>query len=193
VGDLDADRRVEQRAGEMVAGACAGRAELHLRLVRLGIGDERRQIVRRQILAHREHDCLPADQPDRHEVLERVVGRMFVERLAVREGPGRAGHQLIAVGRPLRHPGGADGAARAAHVLDDHLLAEYLRQSSGQHPRAAVGPAAGGERNDEGHRPGRPILRRGARGGQDAKRDADPDRIAQQRSPPHGSALVVMS
>src|SRR5262249_18670108 len=82
----------------------------------------------------------------------------------------------------------ANRAARAGEVLDHHVLPQDLRQSRRQDPRGAVGRAAGGEGNDDGDRPGRPILRRGAQRGEGAKHDADRDRFAQQGSPAHVSA-----
>jgi hypothetical protein len=51
VRDIDPDRCVEQRAGEMDRAAYTGRAVLHLGLVRFGIRDELLQIVSWQILA----------------------------------------------------------------------------------------------------------------------------------------------
>jgi hypothetical protein len=44
VRNVDPDRRVEQGAGEMVRGACSAEP-CAFRLVRLGVGDELRQVV----------------------------------------------------------------------------------------------------------------------------------------------------
>jgi hypothetical protein len=99
-----------------------------------------------------------------------------------------AEQKLVPVGRALRHPLGTDRAARAADVLDDHVLAEDLRQPYRQHTRGAVARAAGGEGNDNGHRSGWPILSCRAQRCHGTKHDADRDRIAQQILPAHVSA-----
>ena len=40
MGDLDADRRIEQHASKMIGTAGAGRTEVQLVLVRLRVGNE---------------------------------------------------------------------------------------------------------------------------------------------------------
>jgi hypothetical protein len=52
-----------------------------------------------------------------------------------------------------------------------------MRQSRRKDAPDRIGRAAGGEGNDHGHRPGRPILRRGGRRGEGMKRNADRDRM----------------
>ena len=63
VGDVDADHVVQQHAAEMGGRARAGRAELHLRLVRLGVGDELLEVLHRQVLARDQRDRNLGDQP----------------------------------------------------------------------------------------------------------------------------------
>ena len=58
VPGLDADRGVEQRAHEVGGRSRAGRTILHLRFVRLSVGDEFLQAVGRQILARNEREGL---------------------------------------------------------------------------------------------------------------------------------------
>ena len=101
------------------------------------------------------------DQADRNEVgLDRVV-ELRIHRRRDRVVH-RAHEERVAVGRGLGGDAGADGAAGAAAVVDDHLPAEVARQHRGERPRERVGAAAGGEGNDEGHRPVRPAALRAA-------------------------------
>jgi hypothetical protein len=89
---------------------------------------------------------------DRREIAQRVerhaAVEMWIDRdLAVRKQPYR-----VAVGRRLGDQLGGDVAVRARPVLDDHRLAERLRQLLRQHARRDVGRAAGRDRNDEADR-----------------------------------------
>ena len=85
VGDVDADRGVEQRAAEMRRRAGAGRGQLHLVVVGAGVGDEL-------------GDCSPAgpsaspaqrqigEQRDRREIGGDVIRRVLRQRLRHRMG-----------------------------------------------------------------------------------------------------------
>jgi hypothetical protein len=86
MGDVHADRRIEQHAGEMDRGTCARRGELHSLLIGLRISDELRQVGDRQISARDQHDRLLDHQHDRGEIGGGVVERTLVERLALRMG-----------------------------------------------------------------------------------------------------------
>ena len=77
---------VEHDAAEMGCRAGAGRAERHLRLVLLGVGDEFLEVVDRQVLARDQRDRHLGDQGDRREVGRRVVERLLVEGLVLRVG-----------------------------------------------------------------------------------------------------------
>ena len=68
VRDLDAHRHVEQHAGQVRARADAGRAELHLGVVGLHVGDEFLQVVDRQVLAGEQDARRFRRQPDRLEI-----------------------------------------------------------------------------------------------------------------------------
>ena len=57
---------------------------------------------------------------------------------------GGAEQQRVAVGRRLRDVGGADQAARAAAILDDHRLAEQFAEPRRDHAGDHVDAAAGG-------------------------------------------------
>ena len=156
---------VEQHAAEMRRRAGAGRAELHLGLVGLGVGDELLEVLGRQILAHGQHDRHLGEQRDRREIGLRIVERLLVERLALGMGADGAEHEGVAVGLGIGDALGAGHAAGAADVLDHDLLAENFAHARADHAAEHVGRAAGGERNDHGHRPGRDNpARRRARG-----------------------------
>jgi hypothetical protein len=66
----------------------------------------------------------------------------------------------VAVGGRLGGQFGRDCAAGAWTVIDDHLLAEVLRQLLRDEPRHDVGRATGREADEETNRFGGPALRR---------------------------------
>src|SRR5271166_7183001 len=74
-------------------------AKLHLRLVRLGIGDKFLEIVNWKVLARDQHNWNFGDQNDRCEICRSVVERMLVKRLALRMRADSAEHELIAIRR----------------------------------------------------------------------------------------------
>ena len=109
---------------------------------------------------HDQHVRLRADHRDRTNILPAVIAELIL--VDVRQDEQRAGGddaERVAVGRGFRHRADADGAAGAALVLDHELLAQTLRQAVGENARRDVGVAAGRERHDHRHRPGRPLLR----------------------------------
>ena len=105
-----------------------------------------------------EHAGLATDQRDRREVLDRVIGKLGIQRGADRIGLRRE-QKRVAVWRRLRHDVGADGRARAGLVVDDHLLAEPLRELLRDHAHRPVDRTARREGHDDAHRPRRIILR----------------------------------
>jgi hypothetical protein len=70
---------------------------------------------------------------------------------------------------------GADVAAGAGAVLDDHRLANLLAQLVGEQPRHDVGGAARGERRNEADRLGRVGL--GVRGAAQRERASKQERF----------------
>ena len=143
VGDVHAEHGVEQDAAHMRGGAGARRGELDLVLVRLHVGDELLHRVGRQVLRH-DDDARRLDrEAKRREVLDRVVGRRLVERLAPAVRAVVAEHELRAVRRAARHAQRADRAAGADRIFHDDGLAE----------RVAACPAPGcGRRRRSGRR-----------------------------------------
>jgi hypothetical protein len=158
VGGVDADGLVEQHAADMRGGAGPARAELHLALVRLGIGDEFRKVVRGQILARDQHQADIGDQRDRDKIGGGVVQRLLGQRLIERMGADRGEHEHVAIGCRLGHAQRAGHAAAARHIVHDHLLADGLAQILRQDAAEHVDGSAGREWNDHGHRPRRPFL-----------------------------------
>ncbi len=132
-----------------------------------------------------------ADQPDRREILARVVADVAVERRIDRERAGAAEHQRVAVGRGLRHRARGDRAAGAGAVLDDDVLAERLAHLLGDDARHHVVAAAGGVRHHQRDRPGRIILRR-CRGRDGERTASESSKISWRvsRGLPH--SLVVL-
>ena len=65
----------------------------------------------------------------------------------------------MAVRRRAGDAGGGDGGAAAAHILDDEVLPELLRQHRRQHARELVGRTAGGIGHDQGDDAARILLR----------------------------------
>jgi len=92
------------------------------------------------------------DLRDRREIRQRVERDLREHVRVDHHRAVEAEQQRVAVGRGLRHLLGADVAARAGAVLDDHLLAEADAERLGHHARAVVGDAAGGERHHDAHR-----------------------------------------
>ena len=99
-----------------------------------------------------------ADQNHRREIIDRVVERLFVQRLIVDLRANGAEQSLIAVGIGQCEALGAVHAAGAADILDDHLLAENIAQPIRQNSTHDVGWAAGGERHHHGNRPAWPLV-----------------------------------
>ena len=100
--------------------------------------------------------------------------RIEIELLHLRRqrdvGAGRE-QQRVAVRRGGRDLAGAERAAGARAVLDHEGLAELGGQMLRAEPRHHVGVAAGAERHDDGHRPGRPV--RGVKRPGERREDGD--------------------
>jgi hypothetical protein len=161
VRDRHADRGIEQQAGDVAAGTGAAGAEQQLRLVRPRISDELAQIVGGKIRTGDENGGRERDQADRREVAHGIVGRVFVERLILRQHAGGAEQERVAVRGRACDPRRAGDAAGAGNILDHHLHAEALAHARRDDARDHVGRAAGRVRHDHTDRPCRPLLRGG--------------------------------
>jgi len=132
---------------------------LQLARVRLGIGDELRHRIDRQVDMDCEADDVRAGVGNGREVLHRVERRIFVEKdVAGHDGVG-ADHQRVAVGRRARHIGGGDIAAHAGPVVDDDGLTPSGVEPFGHGAREQITGRARRIADHDGDRPGGIILR----------------------------------
>ena len=175
VDDVDPRHRFEQLAGEMAGGAVTLRGEIELARMRFGKRDQLLHGGRLLLRRHRQHQRHGGDERDRHETV-RIVGELLVKRLVDGERRRIGEQQRIAVRRGLGRLFGADIAAGAGPVVDDHRLAPFLRQLLRHHAHQRVGRGARRRRHDDLDRPRRIGLRL-AQG-----RKAKPDRRRQHKS-----------
>jgi hypothetical protein len=157
---IDRGHFLEQLGGEMRCRADARRCEGDLAGIGLGVIDELLQRVHRRVLRHPNEVRIFAEQRDRHKVAHRIVVERRIEHRHDRQRR-RAEQHRVAVGRGVGGGVMGDVAACAALVLDDDLLAPYLRQAAGGDARGRVGPAARREADDQPHHARRPGLCRG--------------------------------
>src|SRR5258706_1926302 len=108
---------------------------------------------------HHEHQRRRGDHGDEAEVLQRVVRQLGVEVCVDRVGGDVLQPQRVAVGRGPDDEIAGDGGARAGLVVDDHRLAELLRERDGDGARQHVRDPAGGETHHEPYRLVRVVLR----------------------------------
>ena len=126
----------------------------------LGVPQQVRDRLDRQVLVDDQHERHAADQRHRREILDRIVGQRLVHGRTDRHRTA-AGHiEQVAVRRGLGAGRGADGRAAAGTVLDHDRLAEPLRQLRLGDTGQRVDRAARRPRHDQRDRPGRIILRR---------------------------------
>ena len=161
---LDAGGRVQQDATQVRGRAGAGRAEVQLALVGLGIGNELLKVARRQVLVGHQHQRHLGDQDHRIEIGNRVVLRLGIERLVLGVRADGAEHELTTVLLALGDAAGAGHAPGAADVLDDHRLAQRLAHALPDDAAQHVGRPPGSERDHHRHRAGGIGLRRGDAG-----------------------------
>src|SRR5262245_15908997 len=156
---LDAYRRIEKKAADIRNRANAGVPHVELALVRLRIGDKFFEIIGRKILADRKQLRLLGNQPDRLEILLRVIAEIGIEKRCRRMRTHVPGNQRVAISSGARRAQRSDGAAGAADIFDDELLSEVARKDVGNDPSGDVGWPAGSEWHNHGHRFCRVILR----------------------------------
>ena len=158
VREVEAGRLVQQHAAQMRHRPGTDRGVVQLALVRLGVGDEVLESIGGHLLG--DHDDMRRHGAHGHtgkivrlpvEVLDqRRIGRVI----------GRILHQQrVAVGFRARDDCGPDIAVAAPLVVDQHLLAEFLRQQVRVHASHEIGAAARWRRHDHGDRLVGPILR----------------------------------
>ena len=151
--ELGAGQVLELRADQVLRRAVAVGAVVQLAGLRLGQRHQLGHVLGRRAGVDHQHVGHQRDRGDRREVLLEVVGQLLVDA----GGDGvvhRAHQQRVAVGLGLGHVVGAQRGAGAGLALDDHGLAEALRQLLGQRARQHVGGAAGREGHDQADRLG---------------------------------------
>jgi hypothetical protein len=179
----------EQLEQQMRRDAEALRAPAHFAGIGLGIGDQLRHRLHRQVRMHGDDQRRLHHLGDRHEHLHRVVADVLVHGGAGGERATRRQQDGVAVGVGARDELGADAAARAAAaVLDHDALAEHRAEPVGDDARHAVGRPAGRERHDHLDRLlGRPGLR--LRGAGEVQCAGDAQGCRQQGSNDHHACL----
>ncbi|MNT10229.1 hypothetical protein D3C72_1450480 [compost metagenome] len=95
---------------------------------------------------------------------------------------GRALEEVVAVGRRGQHLLRGHGAAHAAQVLHDHLLAQRLAQRHGEDARGGVRRAAGRVGNHQVHGLGGKAVGAGGARGQQHQPAAEHQRGSEERS-----------
>src|SRR5215471_3519370 len=108
---------------------------------------------------HRQHARLPTDQPDRGEVLARIVSGIGIERRIDTERAGIGEQDGVAIGRALGDGSRRDRATSAAAVLHHDLLAERAGHLLGNDTRQRIVAATGGKRHHQRDRTRGIILR----------------------------------
>ena len=170
--DVDDRAQLEQLACDVRGRAVTHRSEMQLSRVLLRHGDDvgdgfnRRAGIGGDQLRHAD------DQAYRRKIALDVVIHLVEQWIdGVR---GEREEEGVAIGRRLCHRVGAEHAARAAAVIDDHGLAEALAQPALQDARNHVRAAAGRIGHDEAHRFRRPVVRDSdARGKQSSHKEGD--------------------
>ena len=140
----------------MLRGAVAGRREIQLVRIGLQIGDEIGDIVRRHGRIDDQQIRNEGRHRDRREILPHIERQCFIQ---VRVGGERAAcrhQQRVAVGIGLCDRIGADVAAGAAAIFDDHRLAEAFGERLRDNPGGDVGASPCGEADDHPDRLCRP-------------------------------------
>ena len=175
-------------AGDMARRAGAGRTEIDLAGIGLGVRNQFSDGFRRERGIHHQRVRRIADQADRREILARIVADALVERGPDRERAGVTQHQRVAVGLALGDRAGADSAAGAGAVVDHDLFTEQLTHLVGDAAADDRGRAARRKGNDERDRARRIVLRAGAVetcGESDRDSDCDPFGCNLHLEPPY--------
>ena len=158
------------------------RAEIDLARLGLRQGDELGEVFGRE-----RRVCLPSHWRAtwcRQSAWSRArsrTGYVLIERV-VDGVVGRDEADGVAIGRRRQNVLHADIAAGADVVLDHDRLAELLRQILAEEARDGIVGSAGGERNDEAHRPRRIIERIAGAGDEQRQQQRDQARATLEAS-----------
>jgi hypothetical protein len=124
--DLDAGIDAQQFAGKVRHAAGPGGAEIDFTGPRLGARDQFPDVRDREVGRGDQQFRHLGDQRDQGQVLERIVEALVLQAVADRERSGAGDGDGVAVGIGLRHVIGAERAAGAGAVVDDHQLPEQV-------------------------------------------------------------------
>src|SRR5438876_2656807 len=148
----------QQLDRQMVRRAVAGGSDAHLSGFCFYEGEEFLEGRGQRLRCHRQHDRHGLDRPDCHQVPERVVGKVPEHgRPGGHRAAGAEGQRVAGGGGP-HYRRGADGAAGAGAVLDDHLLAERFGERRREGAGGDVDVAAPGPRHHDAQRAGGEVL-----------------------------------
>jgi len=148
-----------QLTREMRGGAITGVAERQLARLRTRRREQIGQRIDRRIGLHQEQVGRRANQRDRREIGERIVGQLVV-KVRVERVPGGDNDQRVAVRRRLGQRLRCNRAARTGAVLDDDCLAPAFGQLIAQRAPDNIDSAAWRERHVNVHRLRREIVLR---------------------------------
>ncbi len=178
VHDVDPGSRLEQLAGQMNRGSRARRSVAEFARIGLRQRDELLQVARGKRRIDDQHGGEAGDQRDRSEVAQPVIRQILAHGRAHHPGD-RVIEQGIAVGCRAHDRIDADGAARAALVLDHHLLPQHVGKLLCGRARGEVDAAARSQRDDQLDRLCRITVLRRRNAGRQARDDgtSEPNQV----------------
>ena len=132
----------------MLRGGAAEGGGAHSRGIGTRIGNQFGHVFGRHRGMHYQHIGGGTDHGDGHQILGGVIGQIGKQRRRHHEGR-RHQHDGVTVGGRLRRDRGANSAARAGAIIDQHRLAHRFGHLLRQQARNDVVAAAGRIGDDE--------------------------------------------
>jgi hypothetical protein len=126
VDGVEAGPFAEDVAAQVGAGADTRRRAVELAWICLCVRDELLEGLDRQRRVHHQYVGHLGDLHDRHQVGQRVVAELWVQRRVHGDRADRVHNERVAVGGRPHYDLGAEVAASAGFVVDDELLFEPL-------------------------------------------------------------------
>src|SRR5262249_52019646 len=136
----------------------AGRSQIDLARLGLGIGNELGNRFGRNRWIYHHNERKADDARDRRDVVDEIVIELLIKRRVDRVRR-TCQEERVAVRGSAHDRFGADIAAATWAVFDDELLAKPLREPRRDEPRENVWRAGGARGGDDAHRPRRVGLR----------------------------------
>jgi hypothetical protein len=149
--------------------------------LRLGRSDQVAEALEALCRHGHQHQGLLPKRNHRHQILQRTVGQLRVERMRGRQGTGR--QDRVTVRRGFGDDVGAESPSGSSAVFDDDRPSNLLRDLIQCDAPEDIGPAAGAERYDR-----RDGLC-GPRLGQSRIRPRDGDQVTSRRNQCQSRAL----